>query len=75
LIEDGIRDYRATGSMRDMPILVIPVKAEALHLAYRTFEALEAINEEALIERNPSVKPAGMSAARKINSVRRADLI
>jgi predicted ATPase len=50
-IEDGIRNYRATGSMLDMPFLVA-LKAEALHLADRTSEALEAITEtEALIER------------------------
>jgi hypothetical protein len=33
-IEDGIRNYRATGSMLDMPFLVA-LKAEALHLADR----------------------------------------
>jgi predicted ATPase len=50
-IEQGIRDYRATGA-----VLVLPdslaLKAEALHLAERTSEAIEAINEaEALVER------------------------
>ena len=50
-IEDGIGDYRATGSMLDMPFL-LALKAEALHLADRTSEALEAITQaEALIER------------------------
>jgi protein kinase-like protein/NACHT domain-containing protein len=50
-IEDGIGNYRATGSMLDMPFLVA-LKAEALHLADRTSDALEAITEtEALIER------------------------
>ena len=43
-IEDGIGDYRATGSMLDMPFL-IALKAEALYLADRTSDALEAITE------------------------------
>jgi len=51
LIEDGIRDYRATGSMLRMPYY-LALKAEALHLANRTLEALEAIKEaEAVVER------------------------
>jgi serine/threonine protein kinase/tetratricopeptide (TPR) repeat protein len=51
LIEHGIRDYRATGSVLGMPA-ILARKAEALHLADRTSEALEAINEaEALTER------------------------
>jgi tetratricopeptide (TPR) repeat protein len=50
-IEQGIRDFRAMG-----PVLGLPGhlarKAEALYLAHRTPEALEAINEaEALAER------------------------
>jgi predicted ATPase len=50
-IEDGIRDYRAAGSMLRMPYY-LALKAEALHLANRTSEALEAINEaEAVVER------------------------
>jgi len=50
-IEDGIRDYRATGSMLAMPYY-LTLKAEALHLADRTREALEAITEaEAIVER------------------------
>jgi serine/threonine protein kinase len=50
-IEDGIGSYQATGSILDMPFLVA-LKAEALHLADRTSDALEAITEaEALIER------------------------
>ena len=50
-IEDGIRDYRATGVIIGLPI-VLGMKAEALHLADRTSEALEAIKEaEALVER------------------------
>jgi len=48
-IEQGIRDLRATGTL--MPAHLAR-KAEALHLADRTSEALEAINEaEALAER------------------------
>ncbi len=50
-IENGIGDYRATGSILDMPFL-LALKAEALHLADRTSEALETIREaEALVER------------------------
>ena len=41
-IEDGIRDYRATGSILRMPYF-LALKAEALHLADRASEALEAI--------------------------------
>jgi predicted ATPase len=49
-IEDGIRDYRATGAIIGLPYL-LGMKAEALHLADRTSEALEAIKEaEALAE-------------------------
>jgi predicted ATPase len=43
-IEDGIRDFRAGGAIVGLPYLV-GIKAEALHLADRTSEALEAINE------------------------------
>ena len=51
LIENGIADNRATGSILLVP-LFLALKAEALHLADRTFEALEAIGEaEALAER------------------------
>jgi predicted ATPase len=50
-IEDGIGDYRATGSILDMPFL-LALKAEALHLADRSVEGLEAIREaDALVER------------------------
>ena len=50
-IEQGIRDYRATGSVLGLP-RDLAKKAEALYLADRTFEALEAINEaEAIAER------------------------
>jgi predicted ATPase len=51
-IEDAFRDYGATGSMLGMSYY-LAVKAEALHLADRTSEALEAIKEaEALVERS-----------------------
>jgi tetratricopeptide (TPR) repeat protein len=50
-IENGIGDDRATGSILDMPFL-LALKAEALHLADRTSEALEAVMDaEALVER------------------------
>jgi tetratricopeptide (TPR) repeat protein len=50
-IEQGIRDFRATGSVLTVPFY-LALKAEALYLADRTSEALEAINEaEALVER------------------------
>jgi predicted ATPase len=48
-IEDGIRDYRRTGSSLCVPYC-LAIKAEALHLADRTSEALKVIGEaEALI--------------------------
>jgi tetratricopeptide (TPR) repeat protein len=51
-IEEGITNWRATGSTLCVP-LWLALKAEALHLADRTSEALEAITEaEALIERS-----------------------
>ena len=51
-IEDGIDDYRATGAMLRVPYY-LALKAEALYLADRTSEALEAISEaEALVERS-----------------------
>ena len=50
-IEDGIRDFRATGAIIGLPT-ALGMKAEALHLADRTSEALEAIKEAvALVER------------------------
>jgi len=51
-IEQGIRDLRASGLTLDTPSL-LALKAEALHLAQRTSEALEAIREaEAMAERS-----------------------
>jgi predicted ATPase len=51
-IEQGIRDLRASGLTLDTPSL-FALKAEALHLADRTSEALEAIREaEAMVERS-----------------------
>jgi tetratricopeptide (TPR) repeat protein len=50
-IEQGIRDFRATGTTPQMPIW-LALKAEALHLADRTSEALEAITEaEGFVEK------------------------
>jgi hypothetical protein len=50
-IEHGIRDYLASGTMLRMPHY-LALKAEALHLAGRTSEALQAIAEaEAVVER------------------------
>ena len=50
-IEQGLIDLRATGAMLVLPPH-LAFKAEALHLADRTSEALEAINEaEALAQR------------------------
>jgi Protein kinase domain/NACHT domain len=50
-MEGGIRDWQATGSRLVRP-LWLALKAEGLHLAVRTPEALEAIKEaEALAER------------------------
>ena len=43
-IEQGIRDFRATGTTLIVPFW-LALKAEALHLADRTAEALEAIRE------------------------------
>ena len=49
---DGIDGWRATGSMLLVPYL-LALKAEALHLADRTSEALEAIKEaEATAEKS-----------------------
>jgi predicted ATPase len=47
-IENGIGDYRATGSTLMMPYW-LALKAEALHIAGRTSEALEAITEAAIL--------------------------
>jgi tetratricopeptide (TPR) repeat protein len=50
-IEDGIGNYRTTGSAP--PPYLLALKAEALHLADRTSEALEALREaEAMAERS-----------------------
>ena len=50
-IEKGITDHRASGAMLMVPFF-LALKAEALHLADRTSEALEVINEaEARVER------------------------
>ena len=50
-IDDGIRDYRATGSFLITPCWLV-LKSEALHLANRKSEALAALEEaEALAQR------------------------
>ena len=50
-IEGGIEGWRATGAILAVPFY-LGLKAEALYLARRTSEALEAISEaEALIRR------------------------
>src|SRR5271165_3079067 len=51
-IEDGIDDWRATGAMVVAVPYYLALKAEALYLAHRTSEALDAISEaEVLAER------------------------
>jgi serine/threonine protein kinase/predicted ATPase len=51
-IEEGIKDYRATSRFGFLEFF-LALKAEALHLADRASEALEAITEaEALVERS-----------------------
>jgi predicted ATPase len=51
-IEEGIESLRAGGSIRNVPYC-LGLKGEALHLAGRTLEALEAIGEaQALAERS-----------------------
>jgi predicted ATPase len=51
-IEDGIEDWRAGGTTLALT-MVLALKAEALHFADRTCEALEAIREaEAIGERS-----------------------
>ena len=50
-IEDGIREYRAAGSMLRMPYY-LALKAEALYLANHASDALERIQEaEGVVER------------------------
>jgi TolB-like protein len=50
-IEDGIRDFRAIGAITGLADK-LRMKAEALYLADRTFEAFEALREaEAILER------------------------
>ena len=50
-IEQGIRDFRTTGLVLAMPYYLL-LKAEALHLADRTSEALGAVSEaQALAEK------------------------
>jgi predicted ATPase len=49
-IEQGISDFRATGSLLGLPYF-LALKAEALHLADRTSEALQTVDEaEAMVQ-------------------------
>ena len=51
-LEDGISNYRSSGAVLAVPFY-LGLKAEALHLAQRTSEALEVISEaEASAERS-----------------------
>lgn len=43
-LQEGVAHWRATGSMLIMPFH-LALKAEALHVAHRAAESLEAINE------------------------------
>jgi hypothetical protein len=50
-IEQGIKDFRSSGTINGLPFWLL-LKAEALYLAERALEALDAINEaESLAER------------------------
>jgi hypothetical protein len=50
-IEEGIENYRATGAVLTLPYY-LALKAEALHLADRTSEALQAIKDaEAVVQK------------------------
>ena len=52
LIDAGIQNHRATGSIRAV-LFFLALKAEALHLADRTSEALGTMKEaEALVEKS-----------------------
>ena len=51
-IVEGTDDFRATGALRGLPFFIV-LKSEALQLADRTFEALEAIRDaEEVVERS-----------------------
>ena len=62
-IEQGIRDFRATGAVLDLPHH-LGLKAEALHLADRTYEAFEAINEAAALAERFEVRMCGAELQR-----------
>jgi predicted ATPase len=65
-IEQGIRDYRANGTTLVVPSL-LGLKAEALHLADRTPEALEAIKEaQALAARSGEHRTAELHRLRGV---------
>jgi predicted ATPase len=64
-IERGIRDYRATGAVLDLPCF-LGLKAVALHLANRTSEALEAIDQaEASAQRKATQNTASKKRMRQ----------
>ena len=51
-IEQGIRDFRSTGTLLSLPYY-LGLKAEALYFADRTADALETINEaDKIVERS-----------------------
>jgi predicted ATPase len=54
-MDDGIRDYRATGSVLSVSDWLV-LKAEALHLANRTSEALAAIAEAEAVAQRTEVR-------------------
>ena len=66
-IEQGIRDYRSTGIVLALPYY-LALKAEALHLADRTSEALQAIKDaEAVVQKtDPFVARRNTADASKL---------
>jgi hypothetical protein len=77
-IEDGIRDLRATGAVVGLASH-LRVKAEALYLADRTSEALEALSQgEVMLERtgerysrpNQRIKPTTQNVFRPAQSIK-----
>ena len=58
-IEGGIEDYRASGSM-GWRAFFLSLKAEALHFADRTSEALEILNEALALDEATPERAAGL---------------
>ena len=54
-IEEAIQDYRERGSLLGVPYLLV-LKAEILHLANRTSEALKAIDEAEAISNRSEIR-------------------